>query len=205
MKKHTLLLVILSSLFSWSQSKIETKNIKVKQEYFTYLTPVFSHDNRNASKIVYDRFEDISQTTLDSLFNADSKKYLITEKIDYKTSNDYNLVEKEIKQLFKSAKKKSFRFNLSKKLKSIINRSNNNYIVFTSINTRGRYPSEIGPAIYETGLKYLIIDLKNNNLLFYGKSNNSETINGGYQMAIIKNLKKIYKKIKKAEINYTYK
>jgi hypothetical protein len=199
MGKYTLLLIILSSLSSWSQSEIDNKDLKTVYKDFTYFTPVFVHKNKNALKTVYDRYEELSQVTLDSLFDTDSKKYKITEKIDYKTSNDSNLIEEEIKQLFKSVNKhkKNFKLNFSQKLKSVINKSSNNYTVFMSINTRGRYASETGPIIYETRLKYIIIDFKKNNIVFYGKSNNSETINGGYEMTLIKNLNKIYKKIKK--------
>ena len=200
MKKFFLLLIIFNSLSARSQTGIKNEKEEIVLTDLTYITPVFIHENKN-EPIVYNRYEEISQITLDSLFIANSKKYKIIEKIDYEYLNNSNLIKDEIKQLFKSVNNDKNEFNLdsTETLKSLINKSNNKFVVLISINTRDRKPSQTGPILYKTHVEFIIIDRINQSLVFFDKSKNLITRNGGYQITLSKNLKDIYKKLEKWE------
>ncbi|TQD38889.1 hypothetical protein [Haloflavibacter putidus] len=181
-----LLITIWFSAKAQVQSKIEVSKPII------YLEPLFNHTKKTKPAIVYERFEEIATIAIDSVFKKDPKKYAIKGKLDANLSVEEKSAVKSILNQLKRNNKKQLRnipfpIHFSKR-DSLENR----YGLIAMITT------ESAETVYEIAIKkiqlqILLINLRNNEIVFYKKSRNLS--NGSYAYHVVKNLNQIYRKI----------
>ncbi len=175
-----LLFLILLCNFCFSQSE---KTLSVFEPIFYHKT-----DKKKFEK-TYENYEEYSLFSIDSLFSNERKKYCIREKIKYKKVNLKTKIENEINKIFISVKNKNNDYK-NIKLKSILNKIDNRYILFIKINTKAGYSMHNHtPMITKISIETIILDKKKFEIFSYEKSNKIQTVfNISFIRAIIKAL-----------------
>ncbi len=194
-----LLLISMLSLSSQAQTNNDPGKKDPGTDHFTLLDPIFKFNGRKHRKkprAVHEMYEKRTSYTLDSLFNVDSRKYRVNEKLSYKRTKVSANVEDEISLLFKHAKATDRGVDISPEFKSILSNANNRYGVLIFIDPMvGHYFSSGNPTILKTSMEIIILDLTEHEIVFYNRSKALRTFNVGFTRPLIKNLDYLYNKI----------
>lgn len=194
--KISFLAIIFISVLSYSvnaQSDLAEKQKEINN--FTYYEPLFIHKKPNKPKVLYQRFEELSVSTIDSTFSRNKLKYKISQKHN---ANLKDATKNKLISLFDSIKKKRTNIEFTLDLKSFNKKSNNRYGIFFLIKTKSSLSNRT-TAISKIQVETIIIDFVEKQVIFHEKSRNlSPRNNGGYSYTLIKNLDYIYKKIERS-------
>lgn len=161
---------------------------------YTYFEPIYIHQNPNKTDWLYQRFEELSKITLDSVFDTEKQYYKIREKSDLKLTTE---IKNELILIFNSNSKEQSTLKFTPNLNLISEAINSRYGIFFLIKTESSITLNTTP-ISKIRLEVIILDLIQNEFVFYKKSKNlSPRDYGGYAHTLIKNLNNVYKDIYK--------
>lgn len=181
--------ILLSCSFNFAQHN--EKDIKD----LVYFQPVFVHKKPNKPKVLYQRFEELSEIGLDSVLKGQRNKY----RIKGKYSGAFGDVEKkELVEIFKGfKKKKDITEHIISTLDIITQTVDNPLCAFFVIETRSSTTVYTTP-ISKVKLHMIIYDTKNKRIVFTETSKNLPPKgNGGYAHVVIKDLNYIYRTLYK--------
>ncbi len=194
-KSLLVILILLLSVNCKSSDLTIRKKTFSSNENISYWDPVYIYKASSYSQKTYNGFEKTTRFTLDSLFAKEAEKYNISEKLSLQKKNDD--LEKDIIAIFKSEYKDKANFQLPVRLASYFKNSSERYLMLLAFTPKTGMIAGSFPYIKNSTLQIIIVDLRENNIVYYDKSSSGTTLNKGYRRNLIQDLDNIYFNLKR--------